>query len=176
MIKLYTIYLFSIIVCLGQSSTTLWTTIEEASTSSYARPDITGVATVLAPGIEDKLLESKNVVAINDLRYAVPVRTDKYCYLYMQISLAGEFNFESIYHGTFLARKPLEAKDWSNCDLYRIADALRVDMLPYLNDSELLASTVEHHTPKFSEFIGSLYSLETMEMRLSALSEYRENE
>ena len=139
----------------------------------YGNRDLTGVTLVLTAGIEEQLTLPKNVKGIQALDFAVPFDTAEYDYLYMKISLHGDFGFEGIWHGYKLARKKKSAADWKRCELYTPSEFYPLDFLDRLHDNEILGVCGEHYEPSYADLAQKLKSLSSQQDRAIALEKFR---
>lgn len=123
--------------------------ISEFDSREYDDPRARGFATVLDDGIKKKLLEPENVTEIMGIQHCLPFETEKYSYLFLSISLWGDFGFEGAWHGHMLTRKKLDAEDWALCELFHANSFYPLEILPELTDEELLGLTSEHFDRKY---------------------------
>ncbi|MGJ8654776.1 MAG: hypothetical protein ACSHX8_16060 [Opitutaceae bacterium] len=140
---------------------------------TYKDTGPTGIAIILAPEIEKRLIQPENIEKILDLGPTYHFSSESYDYLYFNLSLLGDFGFEDIWHGAKLARKKTDEKDWTKCELYSPVSFYPIDLLNELKDEEIMGITNEHHSKKHVELTNLLHKLKTTQEQLEALKKSR---
>jgi len=55
----------------------------------------------------------------------------------LQVSIAGDFQFESVWHGRLLIRKLVSQLDWTNCEVFYVTDGTPLIRLSRMSKEEM---------------------------------------